>query len=297
MNGDPYNANIKFEAAYKAERVSFAPLANSLNLGSDINNARGDVYVIAKLSDKLFSPDIKFSLDFPNTSVAITDPELALIVGQMQKNINELNKQVTYLIVFNSFAPSELGSNNTGPGIGLNTISGILLNVVSDQINKILGNLLKSEKYNINLNTSLYDRGVIDPTNKTALNLGSNVNFSIGRSFFNNRFIITAGGGFDAALQQQSTTSQQNFQFLKDVTLDWLINPSGSIRVSFFYRENTDYLGYSGSGTSGKASRTGSSLSYRKDFDKLSDIFKRKKKNKPILPAAENADVKKEGEQ
>jgi hypothetical protein len=292
-NGDPYNANIKFEAAYRAERVSFAPLANSLNLGSNINNARGDVFVIATLTDKLFSPDIKFSLDFPNTSVAVTDPELALIVGQMQKNTNELNKQVTYLIVFNSFAPSELGSNNTGPSIGLNTISSILLNVVSGEINKILGNLLRSDKFNFNLNTSLYNRNVI--SNNNALSLASNVNFTIGRAFFNNRFVITAGGGFDAAFQQ--TTSQQNFQFLKDVTFEWLINESGSIRVSFFYRENADYLGYSGSGISGKASRTGGSLSYRKDFNHIGDIFSKKKKIKPAVVPTENTEMKKEGEQ
>ncbi len=298
-NGDPYNANIKFEASYRAERVSFAPIANSLNLSSNISNARGDVYVIANLTNKLFSPDIKFSLDFPNTSVAVTDPELALIIGQMQKNSNEINKQVTYLIVFNSFAPSELGSNGNDIGIGLNTISGIFLNVISEQLNKILGNLLKNDKYNINLNTSLYNRNVI-AQNNTALNLASNVNFSIGRAFFNNRFIISTGIGLDAPLQQSNI--QQSIQLLPDVTLEWLINESGSIRASFFYRENTDYLSATATGGTGKAAkRYGGSLSYRKDFDKLSDIFKRKKKAKPpvVIPeetTTENKEIKKEEE-
>ena len=160
-NGDPYNANIKFEAIYRAERVSFAPLAELLQLSSSASNARGDVYVVATLIDKLFKPIINFSLDFPNTSVAVTDPELALVVQQMQKNPNEINRQVTYLIVFNSFAPSELTANSGNfsvANLGLTTISGIFLNVISDQINKILGNLLKSDKYNINLNTSFYNR-------------------------------------------------------------------------------------------------------------------------------------------
>ncbi|MBL7745992.1 MAG: hypothetical protein JNM19_01080 [Chitinophagaceae bacterium] len=283
-NGDPMDANIKFEAQYKAENVSFAPLSNLLSTSQGASNARGEVYVVAKLTDKLFKPDIQFSLDFPSTSVAVTDPEFALVLQQMQKNTNELNRQVTYLIVFNSFAPSELAGDVNNAGIGVGTISGILLNVISDQINKILGNLLKSEKYSISLNTSFYDRGIIDPNNNTALNIGSNVNFSIGRSFFDNRFIITAGGGFDAALQQN--TSQQSFLFLKDVTMEWLINQSGSMRVSFFYRENADYLG-SGTGASGKANRIGANISYRKDFDKLSDLFKRKNKPKPTEPKPE----------
>ncbi|HRF19541.1 MAG TPA: translocation/assembly module TamB domain-containing protein, partial [Chitinophagaceae bacterium] len=171
-NGDPYDANINFTAQYTAEKVSFAPLAKLKQFSSGAANARDNVFVVAKLTDKLFKPSIQFSLDFPGTSVAVTDPELALIIQQLQKNINEINRQVTYLIVFNSFAPSELSADTEGGGFNLNTISGILLGVVSDQLNKILGNLLKNDKFNISLNTSLYNRNIIDPNNKTALNLG-----------------------------------------------------------------------------------------------------------------------------
>jgi len=291
-NGDPYNANIKFEATYRAEKVSFAPLASSLNLTSGISNARGDVFVVATLTGKLFTPDINFALDFPSTSVATTDPELALLVQQMQKNTNELNRQVTYLIVFNSFAPSELaGDVSSGGGLGVSTISGILLGVLSDQINKLFGNLLKSDKYKINLNTSIYNRNLVDAS-KTALNLSSNVNLSIGRSFFNNRFIISTGVGFDAPLSQGSQSNiQQNIQLLPDVTLEWLINPSGTIRATFFYRTNTDYL--TSSSNASTARRTGASISYKKDFDKLSDLFRRKKKVQ-VVPA--ETELKKEEE-
>ncbi len=278
--GDPYEANIRFEALYKAEKVNFAPLADLLKFNSASSNARGDVYVVATLTDQLFKPAISFSLDFPPGSVAVSDPEMALVLQQLQKNPNELNRQVTYLIVFNSFAPGELAS---GPADlqefdALSTISGILLHVISDQINKILGNLLKSDKYNISLNTSIYNRNIIDQNDKTRLQLGSNINFSIGRSFFNNRFIISTGLGFEAPLQQSGTQQAFSQQVLPDVTLEWLINQSGSIRASFFYKENTDYLATGNSGGPGRARRIGTSLSYRKDFDRLGDLFRRKKK-------------------
>lgn len=291
-NGNPYDANIKFEAVYKAEKVSFAPLANSLNLTSGIGNARGDVYVVASLTDKLFKPAINFALDFPGNSVAANDPELALIVQQMQKNPNEINRQVTYLIVFNSFAPSELAGDISGNGLGVGTISGMLLSVLSDQINKLLGNLLKSDKYNINLNTSIYNRNLVDES-KTALNLGSNVNFSIGRSFFNNRFIISTGVGFDAPLSQSQSSLQQNIQLLPDVTMEWLINQSGTIRASFFYRENTDYLTTSSTTSTARARRAGGSISFKKDFDRLGDLFRRKKKVQPPAEAEQKAEAEK----
>jgi hypothetical protein len=291
-NGDPYEANIHFDATYKAERVNFSPLGTSLSSG--VSNARGDVYVVASLTGKLFKPDIKFSLDFPSTSVAVTNPELQLIIQQLLKNPNEVNRQVTYLIVFNSFAPYGLGGTVSETGLGINTISGIFLNVISDQLNKILGNLIKNDKYNISLNTSFYNRNVI--ANGTKLDLGSNVNFSIGRAFFNNRFIISTGVGLDAPLQQSTSTVQQNLQLLPDVTLEWLINPSGSIRVAFFYRQNTDYLLSSTATGPGKAKRYGANLTFRRDFDKLGDIFKKRKKSKPVVVPLEETPIVKEEE-
>ncbi|HRX94050.1 MAG TPA: translocation/assembly module TamB domain-containing protein, partial [Chitinophagaceae bacterium] len=277
--GDPYDANIRFEATYKAERVSYAPLASSLSLNtSGISNAREDVFVVATLTDKLFKPKIDFALNFLTSSVAVTDPELALLIQQMQKNENEINRQVTYLIVFNSFAPSELGGTAEASKFNpINTISGIFLNVISDRISKLLGNLLKDDKYIINLNTSIYNRNPIDQ-GATSLNLGSNVNFSVGRAFFNNRFIISTGVGLETPIQQQTSNLQQSIQFLPDVKLEWLINETGTVRASFFYIENTDYFAT----TSKNARRVGGNISFKKDFNRLSDIFKKRpKKSQP----------------
>ena len=188
-----------------------------------------------------------------------------------------MTKQVAHLIVFNSFAPY---GEATAGSFGLNnSISGILLDVISDQLNKILNNLFKNDKYRINVNTAIYNRNLIDP-NGTGFNLGSNVNISIGRAFFNDRFIITIGGGFDAPLQQ--STVQDAVKLLPDVTMEWLINQSGTLRVTFFYRENTDYLTTTTTG-SGRAKRYGTSLTYRKDFDSFWDLFRKRKK----LPAVE----------
>jgi hypothetical protein len=300
---DPYKAQIHFDAMYTAEDVNFAPLVNSLTgVNADLSKSRGDVYVIASLTGELFKPTINFSLDFPPSSVAVTDPGLAFSLRQMQQNTNDVYKQVTYLIVFNSFAPVE-GAGGAGVDIGdiaTNTISGIFLGVINDQLNKILGKLLKNDKYSINLNTSIYNRNIISDKN-TAFTLGSNVNFSIGRSFFNDRFVITAGGGFDAPLQQSNI--QQSIQLLPDVTMEWLINPSGTIRASFFYRQNADYLTNSTNGGPGRSTRYGGSLNYKKEFNTLGDLFRGKKKRKkdaepvtpPLSEATKTEEEKKKG--
>ena len=166
----------------------------------------------------------------------------------------------------------------------------MLLGVINDEINKIFSKIFNQDKLSLNLNTSIYNRNIIDINNKTALNLGSNVNFTIGRSFFNKRFTITAGGGFEAPLQQ--TGIQQSIQLLPDVTMEWVINKTGSIAASFFYRENADYLTTNSSGP-GRARRYGSNLSYRKEFDNLKNLFKRNTpKNKPPVEEPKPADDK-----
>lgn len=297
-SGDPYKAKINFDAQYTAEKVSFSPLANSLPIDPNIAKVRGDVYVVASLTGDLFKPDIKFGLDFPASSPAITDPVLSFNIRQMEKNTNEINKQATYLIVLNSFAPSELGNSSTAgtpfnfSEIATNTISGIFLGVVNTELNKILGKLLKNDKYRINFTSSLYNRNIIDPNNKTALNLSSNVNLSIGRSFFNNRFIVTFGGGFEAPIQQSNI--QQTIQLLPDVSLEWLINQSGTLRATFFYRENTDYLTATTTGGPARSRRTGGSIAYRNEFDNLRDLFEKKNPNKNRKPPVESPKTDKE---
>jgi hypothetical protein len=82
----------------------------------------------------------------------------------------------------------------------------------------------------------------------------------------------------DAPLGQNQTTSlQQSILLLPDVTMEWLVNPSGTIRVSFFYRTNADYLSASSTATAARSRRTGGSLSYKREFEKLADLFRRKK--------------------
>lgn len=287
-NGDPMRANVQLEAKYIADNVNFGPLAVYANLDDNTTKARGDVYVITTLAGQLFRPDISFRLEFPPGSIASSNSSLGFGVQRIQNDPNELYKQVTYLIVFNSFAPIDSKGAASTAGISLgetatNTLSGIFFNVINNQFNKYLNKLLKSDKYHINITNTVYNRNFIDPTNATALNLGNNFNISVGRKFFNDRFILTFGGGIDAPLGQSTTSVQQNVQLLPDVTAEWLINQSGTIRAIFFYRENTDYLNTTSSGTFGRTRRSGASLSYRREFNALNGD-EEKKKVKPVTP-------------
>ncbi len=298
-NDDPMAAKIKFEAQYTAEKVSFAPLSSALEssttgtggTGTNYSRVREDVYVVADLTGDLFKPEFKFRLEFPANSEVNNNFSIASNIEQIEKNPNEINRQVTYLIVFNSFAPPESGPSNTGFGSAINeltyntitSISGLFFNEINRKLNSELSKILKTDNVSINFSGSVYNRNLLDQQSSNFNINQSNFNVNVPISLFKDRFVVTLGSTLDVPLQ---TTIQQNVQFLPDVTAEWLINQSGSIRASFFYRQNLDYLTSSSTGAA-RTKRSGASIAYRKEFDNLADFFQNKNQ-KPLRPQRSN---------
>lgn len=263
--GDPYNATINITAIYKTDKeVSFAPIVSSANINTGYSSLKDEVYVVAKLSGNLFSPDIKFELDFPDGSPAKNDPQLILTLQQIQNNENELNKQVAYLILSDNFAPA--GSTTTTDNYSLsgavvNTITG----KVAAEINKVLNNFLNRIDPNLRVSlSSSFKRDFLNENTSLIDFDRSSSNVTLGRSFFNDRFIFTFEGTLDVPIYKDASYTTQ---LLPNITTEVLINKSGSVRATFFYRQNVDFLtGASATGTQ-RATRVGASLSFRKDFD------------------------------
>ncbi|GAC1418811.1 MAG: translocation/assembly module TamB domain-containing protein [Flavisolibacter sp.] len=297
-DGDPYGARINLEAVYTAEKVSFAPLTSSLlssitGVGGSIPNGfRDDVNVVATLTGNLFHPAFSFKLEFPSNNAIYNNPGIAFALQQIEKNQNELNKQVTYLIVFNSFTPYENSSNagfNPFGEFTYNTISGLFFGEVNKRINQLLSKILRNNNLTFNFTGSLYNRNLIESNSRGGFNINqSNLNLSLGKSFFNDRATFTVGGTFDVPIQ---SNIQQNIRLFPDVTVDITLNKTGSIKATFFYREDINYLGgVANNGLSTK--RYGSSLSYGREFNTIGELLnkKRYKRKHPLADQALPAD-------
>jgi len=276
-SGDPLNANINIEAYYKADRVSFAPLANSgIAMDQSYSGTRENLYVDASLTGKLFEPRFKFGIRLDPNSKFRNDFNVTNTLEQISKNPSEITRQVTYLIVFNSFAPPESGVANTGLNnavseFGYSTISslsGLFFNEINRKLNNELSKLFGS-RVNLVFSGAVYNRNLLSSRN-SAFN-PNQANFSGALTFpiFNDRFIISLGSTMEVPLQ---SSLQQTVQFLPDVTLEWMINMSGTIRANLFYRENLDLLTTSSTGAA-KLKRTGAGISYNREFDRLGEIF------------------------
>ena len=283
-NGDPYEATLKIDALYQADNVRFSDLLSSGGFSvtnEDVRRYRGRVNVIANISDKLTQPKIKFQIELPENSPLRNNTEAQGLISIIQRDENELNKQVSYLILFNTFGPlTAAGSaqNNSGSfasaafeSLVVSSISGFLSNVLSNEFSKLLQNVFNDKSLKFNMNASLYSGTNITGQNNSSIMLPdrTNINLSVAKSYLNERLTFVVGSAIDFGIGSQQAAT---FQFLPDVQAEYKLTPDGKFRITFFYRNNWSYIAQNA------LQRSGVSLSFRKEFDRIRELFSRKPK-------------------
>ena len=288
--GNPFEATIKLEALYEATNVKFSDLnLNQVNfsINENVQRYRGSVYVIAELTGRLMKPDINFEIQLPENGPLRNDQDAAWVLQKIQSDENEKNKQVAFLLVFNSFGPMSNTSSNNVVGVGLqnivvNSISGFISNQISKQLSKAFE---KSFGLTFNFSADLYSgTNYISPNANNYQIDRSNVNFSIAKSVLNERLTFTFGSALDFGLSAEQAAAAP-FQFLPDFTAEWKIRPDGRLLLTLFYRDSYNYI------YSGKENRSGVSISHRREFDSLHELFHRRKKKPPVPQTPQKADT------
>ncbi len=258
-NGDPYLATIDIEAQYLAEKVDISSLNSTGKLVQ-----KEDVIIISHLTGILLQPKVKFEFQLPGE--AGRDYIIVKRLQDFQNDENEMNKQVASLLLFNSFITGDqnfLSGSNT-LAIATNTIGGVLSSWLTGIFNKQL------EKATNGVLSTYIDINPSFDLQKSASQLQASVRAGL-RLLLSSRLVLLIGGSLD---YNNSTYTQQLDRkglVTPDINIEWLLNKEGSIRVVGFNRSSVDF-------TLSQRNRSGIQLSYRKDLNKLSDIFKSKKK-------------------
>lgn len=299
-NGDPLKAEIHIDAQYTAERIALYDLVSNLNLSGAAKGYRGEVYVIAELRGKLNQPDIHFKLDFPQGSPVKSDNELSQYITRLEQDENEILKQVSFLIVFNTFAPPSAINgggntpNNSITTIGANTLSQILTKEINKMFSNFLYKLTGDKSLRFDLGTSWYSNSEIG--NSGAVGAISNntidrsrVNFKLGKSFFQDKMIVTFGGDLDFNVSNSAAAKNGNFQWLPDLNIEFILSKDRKLRAILFNKNSLDIS----AGGIGRRNRFGASISYRRDFDKL---FATKPEAIQFKPATDSTQNKPNGQ-
>ncbi len=284
-NGNPYDATIGIEAVYRAENVRFSDLGLSAASGlgiqdENVRRYRGDILVTAKLTGKMVAPSIDFEIDLPPNSPLKNDQEALALLQRIQNDKNELNKQVSCLVVLNSFVPLSSSTTNfeastAVTNVVVSSISGAISNAFTKQVNQRLQKIFNDKSIRVNFNTTLYNgSNLVDNIDQSQLSLNrTNLNFSIQKGFMNEKLTLTFGSALDFGMSAQQVQAS-SFQFLPDINAEYKITSDGRVALTFFYRDSYNYLS-TGSHTQNSS---GTSISYRRDFDRIDELLKKKKK-------------------
>lgn len=273
--GDPSNAILNVKAKYLTRKVSLGSLvgnsATNTTLDQSARNAKSDINVTAIIKETLAAPSISFGIEIPQGSPIATNPSAQEMLNRIMRDTSELLRQVTYLIVFNSFAPYKEGSSSYNPGADLafNTITEIITREAGKILTNVIQQITGDRSINIEVNSKLYNSNTFMSGDQGKGTTGGiydrvNVGLSFNKSFLNNRIIFNVGSDFDVGMS--ATTANSGFQFLPDFSIEFVLTSNRRLRAIVFKRDNLDI--------GGRRNRQGVSLSYRKDYE---SIFGQKK--------------------
>lgn len=250
--GSPYNAALDLKTYYEVN-------ANLSEISPDQlqGNGKGTsqkVYCYLGLTESLLKPSISFDIKAPKA-----DETGKALLARITGDEDELSRQFFSLMLWKRFQPLK-GSTAAGGSAALD--------LVTNQINSMLAMVSKDYKLNVNLDADALS--------------GSSYEFGVSKGFLDDRLILTGSFGVESTT---SGPSQNQNALIGDVSLEYLLNTAGTIRINIF-NESNDYSIIQDKNLG--LFTQGAGLHYQEDFDNVEnfklvqhflDIF-RKKGNK-----------------
>ncbi len=182
-------------------------------MGAKSKSYLGPVWVVATLRDKLMHPTINFEIQLPPKSELRNDATHRYNIDQINSDPSELNKQVAFLLVFNSFGPlsyrrnATYTANQAVSGIFVSSISSYISSAMSNQFSTYFQQVFKDKSLRVNFNTAFYNGSALKPMapmirihNTYRTYDRTNLNLSVIKSFMNERLTFTVGSALDFGL-------------------------------------------------------------------------------------------------
>ena len=246
FNGSVYDADLNVSAVYKLR----ASLSGIPELAGNQEYAGRNIPVdcIIHLKNNLYNPDISFSLRLPDT-----EDELKQLVFAAIDTTNEavMTQQMVSLLLLKSFS----FTGNTGLGsVGSSTVE-----MLTSQFSNMLSQLSKDVDIGLNYRTG-------DALSSEAIEV------ALSTHLFDDR--VTIEGNFGLI---NTGTTQDATNLVGDVVVDVKITRDGRFRVKAYNKSNNPFERT----THNADYKQGVGIYYRYEFDKFSELFRRKLKIEP----------------
>jgi hypothetical protein len=240
FSGDPLEANLSLNAVYFLT-ANVEDLDQSL--AYEAVRTSVPVNCILNLNGRLQNPDISFDMKFPNSST-----ELERQVKSVINSDEMMMRQIIYLLALNRFYTPDYAE-----GARTNEFSRVASSALSAQLSSLLNSL--TDKVQIGTNIRSRQDGITD----------TEVEMLLSSQLLDNRLLFNGNFGYKNNFY---TTSA----FIGEFDLEYKLTPSGGIRLKAYNHANDMYrYNYKAQ------TRQGVGIMYNKDFDKLTEIFNRRK--------------------
>ncbi|MFH1004269.1 MAG: translocation/assembly module TamB domain-containing protein [Bacteroidota bacterium] len=242
--GNSEDADIKMNAIYELRTV-LNPLFPDDS--TNIYKKRLPVNCVMDLSGKLMRPDVNFDIDIPTAD----DFTRQRVRDKLRNNENEMNKQVFFLLMTNSFMPIDPMKNNpSGSKADIITTTEMLSNQFSNWFSQI------SNEFDVGVR---YRPG--DEISKDEIQL------ALSTQLFNDKLSIDGS----VANNTNTTTSQNAASIVGDVNVEYKITKDGKVRIKAFNKTNEgDILN-----TVKGPYTQGVGIFYKEEFNTLGELYKR----------------------
>ncbi|NDW12960.1 translocation/assembly module TamB [Bacteroides sp. 214] len=237
FNGSMENANLNVQAAYLVNTVSLS----DLGLDTSDRNPNVRVNCLMNLAGSLDRPDISLAIELPYES-----DELQAQVRNIVNTEEDISMQFLYLLAIGKFyTPNYINiaqSSKIMPSALFSTLSG--------QLNNMISQIFNSNNWNIGTNLSTGEEGWTDVEIEGVLSA----------QLLNNRLLINGNFGY-------RDNPLANSNFVGDFDVEWLLMPSGEIRLKAYNQTNNRIM------LRNSLSTQGIGIVFRKDFNRWSDLF------------------------
>lgn len=251
FTGDVDNAEINIKAIYKTKASLYEIMPDLLSDEKQKEKIPVECHLL--LTGRLFNPRVGFDIYLPTA-----DEETRAYLKSMIKSDEDMSRQFLFLLVMNSFYADQ--SIKTSTSIGSSAVEVTTMEMLSSQLSNWLSQI--SNDFDIGV---AYRPGSTDMPNSQELQV------ALSTQLLNDKVVIN--GNFDVAGTPGSAGNQTapgTSTFTGAFDIEYKINEK--IKFKVFNRSNDNF--YTDNGIQ---YTQGIGLFYREDFNKLKDLFKKKK--------------------
>lgn len=240
FHGDPFAAIMDINAIY-----SLTANIKDLNEGLTAESDRANIPVncVLLIDGMMQNPDITFDIELPGSNEEIERQVRSFIDTQ-----DMMSMQIVYLLVLNKFYTPDYATN----------FSAVASSALSSQLSNMLNTITDKVQIGTNIRTS--QDGIED----------TEVEMLLSTQLLDNRLLFNGNFGY------RNSYAMDKSVFIGEFDLEYLLIPSGEIRLKAFNHTNDMYQQFRQSPTT-----QGVGIMFKKDFTRLSNIF-RKRKRPPL---------------